>query len=86
MAASRVSERAIPSKPPKVAPSNTTTKATILLTLNDIILSYPPKMRRHKLRGLRAPIAPQLLALRSFLWLRVEVLRLWLILDRLSVF
>ena len=56
MAANRVSERAIPSKPPKVAPSNTTTKATILLTLNDIILSYPPKMRRHKLRGLCAPV------------------------------
>jgi len=78
-----VSERATASKPPKVEPSNTTTKATILLALNDTIRSYLPKMRRHKLRGLCAPIA-----LRSaLLWLRVEVLRcLWLILDRLSVF
>jgi hypothetical protein len=40
-------------------------------------------MRRHKLRGLCAPIALRF----ALLWLRVEVLQcLWLILDRLSVF
>jgi len=48
MAANSESEKnASPSKPPTVELSNTTTRAMILLTLNDIILSYPPKMRRH---------------------------------------
>ena len=55
MAVSRVSEKATASKPPKIESSNTTTRAKILLVLNHTIRSYPPRMRRHKLRGFRAP-------------------------------